>query len=76
MVNVAQFLNQAHASCRPGQTWFVEIDFVQDMYMCVSVCLPPRLLIISGMAWCDMDPSYMIVKQVLQFLYGSRSWCH
>ena len=24
--------------------------------VCVFVCPPPRLLITSGMMWCDMDP--------------------
>ena len=26
------------------------------MYVCVSVCPPPRLVITSGMMWHDMDP--------------------
>ena len=38
--------------------------------MCVHVSLPPRLLIISGMIWCDMD-SIWLVKQLQQSLYGS-----
>ena len=24
--------------------------------VCVFVCLPPRLLITSGVMWCDIDP--------------------
>ena len=30
------------------------------MCLCVSVCLPPRLLIISGMMWCDIDPIQLV----------------
>ena len=26
------------------------------VFMCVCVCLPPRLLITSGVMWRDMDP--------------------
>ena len=26
------------------------------LVLCVSVCLPPRLVITSGVMWCDMDP--------------------
>ena len=26
------------------------------MRLCVFVCLPPRLLLTSGMMWCDIDP--------------------
>ena len=33
--------------------------------LCVCVCLPPRLLITSGVMWCDIDPM-QLVKQVLQ----------
>ena len=35
-------------------TWFLEIDLVREV--CVSVCLPPRLVITSGVMWRDMDP--------------------
>ena len=38
--------------------------------MCVHP--PPRLLITSGVMWCDMD-SISLVKQVLQLSYGSCS---
>ena len=41
--------------------------------MCVCVCVStPRLLITSGMMWCDMD-SIRLVKQILQLLYGNCS---
>ena len=45
------------------------IDFVA---VAVCVCPPPRLLITSGMMWCDMD-LIRLVKQVLQLLYGNCS---
>ena len=49
------FLNQARA-------WFLEIDPVRNvcMCMCVSVCPPPRLLITSGVIWCDIDPTRLV----------------
>ena len=68
------FLSQAHA-------WFLKIDPVQIVrvcvcvYVCLSVCLlsvPPRLLITSGVMWCDMD-HIRLVKQVLYLLYGNCS---
>ena len=34
-----------------------------DQYVCVSVCPPPRPLIISGVIWCDID-CVRLVKQV------------
>ena len=41
------------------RAWFLEIVFVR-MSVCVCVfacvCLPPRLLITSGVMWHDMDP--------------------
>ena len=40
---VDMFLNQAHA-------WF------KNICMLVCVCPPPRLLITSGVMWCDIDP--------------------
>ena len=44
-------LNQVHA-------WFLEIDLVLEVCVCVcvSVCPPLRLVITSGVMWCDMDP--------------------
>ena len=29
--------------------------FCADVCMCMCVCLPPRLLITSGVMWCDMN---------------------
>ena len=40
------FLNQARA-------WFLEIDLVRKVCVRVSA---PRLVITSGVMWCDMDP--------------------
>ena len=50
------FLNQVRAGQRPVHTWFLEITFVRNVCVCVCVCLPPRLLITSGVIWCDMEP--------------------
>ena len=38
----------------------------------MCVCLPPRLLITSGVMWRDMD-LIQLVKQVLQLLYDNCS---
>ena len=84
------FLIQAHASlwlAWDGMwlacAWFLKIDSVQIVGMCVCVCvcvcvcLRPRLSITSGIMWRDMD-LIRLVKQVLQLLYGNccryRKW--
>ena len=50
-----KFLNQAHAGHRPACAWFLKIDPVRIVSMCVCVCVcvcpPPRLLITSGIMW-------------------------
>ena len=33
------FLNQAHPGCRLAHAWFLEIDLVRKVCMCVYVCL-------------------------------------
>ena len=38
--------------------------------VCLRVCPPPRLLITSGVMWCDID-SRRLVKQVLKLLCNS-----
>ena len=39
----------------PARPWFLSIASVRErQYVCV--CLPPRLLITSGVMWCDIDP--------------------
>ena len=55
---------------RPACTWFLKVDPVRIISMCV--CLPPRLLITSGVMWRDIDP-VRLVKQVLQLTYGNCS---
>ena len=50
----SRFLNQACAR-------FLKIVSVR-ISVCVSACPPPGPLIISGMTWCDKDPSYMICQ--------------
>ena len=59
-------LNQARTGLWPARDWFLEIAFVRDVSMlaCMCVCLPPRLLITSGVIWCDIEPLWL-VKQVL-----------
>ena len=63
-------LNQVRAGLWPARAWFLEIDPVRIVSMCVwlrvcvCVCPPPRLLITSGMMWHDIDP-IRLVKQVL-----------
>ena len=49
----------------------------RHLYVCVFACVspPPRLLITSGVMWCDMG-SIQLVQQVLQFSYGNRSYYH
>ena len=43
---------------------FLEIGLVRAS-VCVSVCLPLRALITSGVTWCDTD-RVRLVKQVLR----------
>ena len=63
-------LNQARAGLWLARAWFLKIDpvWIVCMCMCVfaSVCVypPPRLLITSGVMWHDIDP-IQLVKQVL-----------
>ena len=54
------FLNQVHASHRQVRAWFLKIDPLQNIGMRVYVCVcpHPRLLLTSGVMWCDMDLSY------------------
>ena len=68
------FLNQACAGLWPAHAWFLKIDPVRIVRMCVCVCVcvclcvcvspPPRLLITSDMMWRDIDP-IRLVEQVL-----------
>ena len=39
------------------------------VFVCVCVCPCPRLLITSGVMWCDMD----LIRLVLQLIYGNCS---
>ena len=61
-------LNQAH-------TWFLKIDPVRIVGIRACVCPRPRLLLLitSGIMLHDMK-SILLVKQVLQLLYGNCSW--
>ena len=72
--------SQQLAAC----AWFLGIALVGVsvcQYACVcvsvSVCLPPRPLITSGVIWCDID-RVQLVKQVLRLsllLITSYSTC-
>ena len=54
---ISVFLNQARTGHRPVRTWFLEIVSVRTSVCAFAcVCPPPRLLITSGLMWCDMDP--------------------
>ena len=59
---------------RPVRAWFLKIDPVRivGMCVCVCVCLRPRLLITCGVIWRDMNLK-RLVKQILQLLYGNYS---
>ena len=43
---------------KPGAPGLLELPPSANVGMpaCVCVCPPPRLLIISGVMWCDIDP--------------------
>jgi len=80
---ICKFLNKAHAGLWPVRAWFLEITFVRDVCMrvcvcvCVCVCPPPRLLITSGLIWCEIELLWL-VKQVvgvsLSFIWRLKSW--
>ena len=38
------------------RAWFLRIALSTNVGMHVFVCPPPRLLITSGVMWCDIDP--------------------
>ena len=61
-VAVDSFLNQACMGYRPVRAWFLRIASVHEclyarVFVCVCTCMcpHPRLLITSGMVWCDID---------------------
>ena len=71
-------LNQARTGLWLACAWFLKIVSVRTsvcicVCMCVLICVStPRLLITSGVMWCDMD-LIQLVKHVLQLLYGNCS---
>ena len=50
-------LNQV---CAGRSTWFLRIalsvNVGMHVFVCVCVSPSPRLLIVSGVMWCDIDP--------------------
>ena len=44
---------------------FLKLLWFTHWYVCVSVCLPPRPLITSGVIWCDIG-HVQLVKQASQ----------
>ena len=45
------------------RAWFLRIASVREcLYACVFVCPPPRLLITSGVMWCNIDPYHWLTK--------------
>ena len=66
-MNTEELLNQARA-------WFLKIVSVRtSVCVCGFVYLHPRLLITSGMMWCDIVDPIQLVKQALKLLYGNCS---
>ena len=61
--NLHTFLNQVHAGCGRRVAGFLKL-LLCGLSVCVCVCPPPRLLIISGVMWHDIDP-IQLVQQVL-----------
>ena len=66
---VSLLFNQVCAGHRPVHAWFFRIASVRKclyacvfacVFACVCVCPPPRLLITSGMMWCDIDPIQLV----------------
>ena len=68
------FLTRREATAGWRVPGFLELLLSANVYVyvCVFVCSPPRLLITSGVMWCDIDPK-RLVKSVLWLLYGSCS---
>ena len=55
MAVIIGLLNQERAGLWPACTWFLKIDPVWIVGMCVCVCPRPRLLITSGVIWNSYD---------------------
>ena len=54
----SDFLNQACAGHGAGTPGFLVLLLSANFSMCV--CPPPRLLITSGVMWCDVDPIRLV----------------
>ena len=62
-VSKLMLLNQACTGHGLAHAWYLEIDLVRDVRVCLCVCICvyvhplPRLVITSGVMWHDMDPT-------------------
>ena len=63
----AYLLHQVRASHRPARAWFLRIVSVW-MYVCV--CLPPRLLITSGIAIVCYNSQEYYQRNKLETMYS------
>ena len=63
-MQILTYLNQACTYLWPACDWFLKIVSVWTsiicmcvcVHVCDCVCVPLRLLITSGVIWCDIDP--------------------
>ena len=60
-INHHRTAHKANVLLNQASAWFLDIDLVREVCVCVcvyvSVYLPPRLVITSGVIWHDMDPT-------------------
>ena len=61
------FIAHSRAKAQATCAWFLKIALVRAS-VCVSVCPPPRVLITSGVIWCDIG-RMQLVKQVSQLFH-------
>ena len=64
---------QVHEPCVLKLLWFTCQFMSLCVCVCVCVCSPLKVLIASGMMWCDIDHVWL-VKQVLQTAFSCFIW--